>query len=530
MMLRNLLDNAHHLYAGEHTQRGAMPAIYNAYKPLRNYLRTCNLGAALIDTWQVSQHITNGMPPPNRLGLPSYTLQDQVFPWDLPTIAREVVLHARDDGRHRLNSLGAIAKVMNPMRRAGNEGSKLRLQQPDDVFDEMLRIAHQQFPWQQRDTANALIRYLKTFGSPRIAPLLQQKTGLSVKEFFFLGIAISGHLTKRFDINSDQDYGHFGITRAQAQAFFSRLSMPIQELRARLAADHAVDARWDYIWNALEATPLIALDPRYPNRLHCPVPGLLLRRFSGGLYYDLYDIPGFGDAFGRAFEDYIGEVIDVAFLTQAYAVHSEQPYKVGKDLHHGPDRIICGEDANLFVECKTKRLTQLAKSEPGNVAMRDDLGKVADAVVQHYRNILEAHQGLSKWHPNGLPSVPLVVTFEDWFFLGEQMHGVLAQGVHDRLAKKGMDTNLPSTMPYAVMSAREFESCCGTIAEVGIKAFFHGKQEGEYSGWMWEDYSRDRFPAAKRIDLQLAFAQDWSSVIPAEAMPRAWGHLGSDHV
>ncbi|MGV3726411.1 hypothetical protein [Hydrogenophaga sp.] len=81
--------------------------------------------------------------------------------------------------------------------------------------------------------------------------------------------------------------------------------------------------------------------------------------------------------------------------------------------------------------------------------------------------------------------------------------------------------NLLSTMPYAVMSAREFKSWCGTIAEVGIKALFSGKQEGVSSRWMWKDYSRERLPAATRVDLQRPFAQNWSSVIPAEAMPRA---------
>ncbi|WP_343635539.1 hypothetical protein [Roseateles sp.] len=499
-----------------------MTAIYDAYKPLRNYLRTCDLSASLVDTWRLSQHVVEGAPPPNRVDLPDYTVQGQVFPWDLPSIAREVVLHAQDGGRNRLNSLTAIAKVVNPLRRSGNEGSKLRLLQPDDIFDELLRISHQQFPWQQRNTANALIRHLKTFGSPRIAPLLQQKTGLTAKEFFFLGLALSGHLSRRWDINADQDYAHFGITRDQAMSFFGRLALPVAELKKRLSADHAIDARWDFIWNALEATPLIALDPSHPNRLHCPVPALLLRRFSGGLYYDLIHVPAFGDAFGRAFEDYIGEVIDASFPAQAYKSHEEVPYYVGKARHDGPDWIVSGEDANLFVECKTKRLTQLAKSEPGNVVMRDDIGKIADAIVQHYRNVLEAQQGLSKWTPNGLPCVPLVVTFEDWFFLGPQMHGVLAEGVRDRLGRKGMDVNLPSVMPYAVMSAREFESCCGTIAAVGIKAFFEGKKEGEYAGWMWEDYSAKRFPGIKRVDLQAAFWRDWSDVIPAEAMPREW--------
>lgn len=56
-----------------------MSAIYDAYKPLRNYLRTCNRGAALIDIWQVSPHITNRMHPPNRVGLPPYASQDRRF-------------------------------------------------------------------------------------------------------------------------------------------------------------------------------------------------------------------------------------------------------------------------------------------------------------------------------------------------------------------------------------------------------------------------------------------------------------------
>jgi hypothetical protein len=71
----NLLENTYQFCASRQMKWGAMTEIYDAYKPLRNYLRTCNLGAALIDTWQMSQHITNGMRPPNQIGLPPYTLQ-----------------------------------------------------------------------------------------------------------------------------------------------------------------------------------------------------------------------------------------------------------------------------------------------------------------------------------------------------------------------------------------------------------------------------------------------------------------------
>ena len=150
--------------------------------------------------------------------------------------------------------------------------------------------------------------------------------------------------------------------------------------------------------------------------------------------------------------------------------------------------------------------------------MRDDIGKIADAVVQHYRNILEAYQGISNWAPNGLPSVPLIITFEDWFFLGAPMHAILAKCVHERLVKEHMDVSLPSTMPYAVMSAREFENCCGAIAEVGIKTFFAEKQRDDYSSWLWDGYVRNRFPSTKRVDLMHAFSRDWLSVIPEEIM------------
>ena len=502
-----------------------MAAIYDAYKPLRNYLRQCALETTLADMWQLSQHVADpaSMLPPAQADERPYSLDGQLFPWDLPAIAREVLLHAQQrGGTKRLNSLAAVQTVVNSLRNTNNEGSKLRLRLngQDDVFNELLRISHHQFPWQQGNIYRSLIRHLKIFGAPRVAPILEKHTGLTVREFFFLGFAIAGHLLRRFDINSAQDYREFGISEAKATAFFSRVSMSIDDLRPVLAAQ-PVNATWDYGRNPLEETPLVALDPEHPNRLYCPVPDLLLRRFSTGLYYDLVDVSGFDNAFGPAFEAYVGEVLAVAYQDGPATVLKEVPYAVGRDTHHGPDWIVCDAGGNLVVECKTKRLTHVAR-QAGDVALRAEVDKIAKAVVQNYKNIREAQQGLSSWKPNGHPIIPLVITLEDWFFLGPSLHELLEQCVRSQLTDAGLDAQLMETMPYAVMSCREFEECIGAVREGGIAKFFQGKREGEYLQWMWSEYMHHAYKGLKPINFQKAFEADWRKVIPEAAMPKDW--------
>lgn len=500
-----------------------MNAIYVAYKPLRNYLRQCTLEATLADIWQLSQHVANPavMSAPTQPGERPYSLDGQLFPWELPVIAREVLLHAQQrGGRKRLNSLAAVRRVVSSLRNAGNEGSKLRLSRQDDLFNELLRISHHQFPWQQGNIYRSLIRHLKIFSAPSVAPILEERTGLTVREFFFLGIALAGHLRRRFDINGAQDYSEFGISNAKAAAFFSRLSMSLDDLRPLLAAQ-PIDVTWDYGWNPLEATPLVAIDAEYPDRLCCPVPELLLRRFSTGLYYDLIKVSGFGNAFGAAFESYIGEVLMVAYQNEPAMVIKETPYTVRGDTHHGPDWIVCDAGGNLVIECKTKRLTHAAR-EAGNVVLGDQVDKIAEAIVQNYKNIWEAQQGLWSWKPNGHPMVPLVITFEDWFFIGPLLYKLLEERVRRQLIDACLDAQLMETMPYAVMSCREFEMCIGAMREGGMAKFFQGKREREYLQWMWPEYLRREYKNVKPINFQKAFEADWRKVVPESVLPRDW--------
>ncbi|NPT61162.1 hypothetical protein [Paraburkholderia elongata] len=152
------------------------------------------------------------------------------------------------------------------------------------VFAELHRIAHRQFPWQQRRDMAVVIRYLKIFGAGDVEAVVVRETGLTMTQLYFMGIATAGHLVKYPGFNTQQDYSGFGIDARATKVFFEKMSINGETLRQRIRDVQSYDGRWQYTWNPLEATPLVSLDTRFSNLVHCPVPAFLLRRISQGVF------------------------------------------------------------------------------------------------------------------------------------------------------------------------------------------------------------------------------------------------------
>lgn len=491
------------------------------YARLRELLQSCGLPETLVDVWELARH--EAARPPTRDELLAGVLGTGIRPWQLPALAREVLFHAAPNGRLRLNTPERLAQVGEAINKVDDLSGVLRLQADDGVnealFFEALRMAHRQFPSQNRADMYAMVRCFKVFGTPAMSPMLERRTGLTIREFTLLGIAVSGHLAHRFDINSDQDYGDFGVTKERAAAFFDLLKMDWRDLGRAAESQGGVDENWSYTWNPLEATPLVVVHPAYPNRLYCPVPQLLFRRFGGGLYYDLVDEEGFNKAFGDSIEAYVGELLAVAFTSPAFRIQEEKPYLVKKVKHRGPDWILGDAGGNLFIECKAKRLSHEAKSAGGDEKLREEIGVLADYIVQNYKNAVEALEGKSHWELNSHPCWPLLLTFEDWYINGPVMYQVLDNAVRERLTKKKLDPTLIETMPYSVMSCREFEGAMGVIADVGITRFFRGKQDGNLRNRLWSDYQAECFPKGRIIRLMRAFSADLKTIFPEAVWP-----------
>lgn len=497
-----------------------MTKVFDVYKPLRNKIRTCNLQLCLEDIWAYSQHLLGDRILPDIIaGGKRLQLKDHVYPWNLSVLARELVLHASRRGTVRINTWPSLASVVNTLREVENRIAELH-DDPDNALAILHSIAHQQFPWQRRRDRQSLMRYLKIFGEANVERVLVENTGLTMRQLYFMGLAVAGHLIKSPGINSMQDYSQFGISEAQADTFFKKLSVDVETLRDKTEAAQKYDGSWEYTWNPLEATPLVRLEPLYPNRLHCPIPELLLRRISQGVFYDLVATVDFDNAYGKAYQRYVGEVIKATFQKQHHCLLAEQEFMAGKNIKHGFDWILSDGSGTIFFECKTKRLKQAAKIADAKALLGEEISILAGAVVQSYKNLLDALAGLTQWKPDGRPAHVAVVTLEDWYLVGPLVFQLLDAHVAKGITAAGIDEGIIKQYPYTIASIAEFERVSSVIATVGIASFFEKKYHPQYANWMIETIAKTCFASEWWKPRTLLFRDEWDRLIPE--MAEAW--------
>jgi hypothetical protein len=136
---------------------------------------------------------------------------------------------------------------------------------------------------------------------------------------------------------------------------------------------------------------------------------------------------------------------------------------------------------------------------------------LAGYVVQHYKNIIDALAGKTKWRPNDRPSYALITTLEDWWIFSPPIVEMLDESVERHLAKAGIDKEIITRVPYAVASMDEVELGGQIIAEVGIERFFRAKANSEFRGWALSPFFQNEFPEeTKRASRRLFVDEFWS--------------------
>lgn len=492
---------------------------YPRYKPLRNLLRQYNLQGSIEDIWWYFQAVD--LPSSNEkiwTGQGFTRIKEVLHKWEIAILAREIALNATPEGKLRLRPWPGMARVLNMLRRVNNEMAGAHMT-PERAYNSLTPTGQLQFPWQRPRQFNPLMRYFKVFSEPEVERLLVHATGVSTKEWFFVGFAAAGLLQRECGISALQDYRPFGIELDRSKTVFGKLSQSFEELRAKVNDAAKYDDTWMYTWNPLEAKPLVGLDQTRPERLHCPIPYYVLKRVSQGLFYEIAQAEGFNNPFGASFQAYVGELLGETFPSPQFKIYEEREYKVGRDRKDGVDWILTDDYANLFVECKAKRMTVGAKSAVDPAIIGQQVDYLAKAVIQLYKNIADALAGNTHWPRNDRPIFPLVVTLEDWYLIGTSAD-LLANGVRMKMAEANLDLTWLATMPYTVASCEDFEDVSPTIAEVGIHAFFSMKHSGDKQRWMIQLFAREHFNEVYRRTVHRdIFREEWDRILPENVLP-----------
>lgn len=469
--------------------------MYEYYKPLRNFVRQLDRNAALLQIFQFFQNIQYDKPLPNQFcrlnpkGICS--LKEVVYQWELDTLAREVILHAGCGGTKSLFVISHFVVAIGHIRRLQNRQVEGRL--PTMIYQELHRLFQQQFPWQSKSVELRLGRHLRIYRTPEVESLLVERTGLTVRKFYFLGGAVTGAFLSAPFYNLNTSFQAFGISDEQRDSFFKLVSLGFDELKDRARSVQEYNENWSYTINPLRSTPLVSLDPSASNIVICPVPEFMLLRISEGLFFDLLKIKGFENPYGAAFERYVGEITLELISSKNISVQPGEEYFVKKNKKDGVDWHVYDESAVALIECKAKGLKLGARYQLEQDALVEEVDLLAKFVVQNYKNLIDIQCGYTKFQVEGRVVYPVVLTLSNWYLFGPSIFSRLESSVLALLDKAGLDRRLVEEHPYTIMSVEEYEIAIQVIDQVGLKEFFGAFSGSEYKGWMVSPFMQDRY-------------------------------------
>lgn len=466
------------------------------FKPLRNYLQSLDLTSLLSAIYSLSQHLEWNVELPDHLKSANpFQKKSKAFLgfylWELDTLAREATLHCAERGGKLVNDWSQVRKALNLIKEV--ENTAYSYADDGSIFSEMGRIAHRQFHWQQSVTHPDLARYGKIYSQDVIRGAVESEFGMSVEQVFVGSFGLLASYLHHPAISADFHLGAQNMLGFSVEPLLARYSTTIPKLILETKALQRLDVDWAYTFHPLRLHPLL----EWPSGIRtCPLTGLLARRFTDGLYFDMVKIGDVASsALGPAFQAYIGEVLTTA-SGSTFTVLPEERFGTPSHPKDSVDWIVRDKTADLFVECKVLRLAYAGKSELAPTPGIDrEHRKLAKAIAQIYLSLGLAIDGkYPHWSSNGQPIVPMLVTLDDWKLFTHVVQDSIDSIVEQELAASGGDVKLVKTYPYIVCCAAELEQGIQVMRNQGFHNVLKGLLAGDRRGWLISSYLADQFP------------------------------------
>lgn len=505
-----------------------MTEIYDAWKPIRNFLKHTDpkTGLETLRYYSLYGGTLDDSPPPtppSYIEVPQAILERPVIgilPWDMEVLARELILSATEDSReHRydLRKWRYFGNLMEKLRYLDNAIGRTGISS-ENVLLEMFRIGHRQFPHQTSIiSVDTVVRYGKLFTHSQVKPIVLDRMGLPYEKTVTIGIkfwSIFENFSTIF--HPTQGFAGTNITQQEIEQFLHLYSKKFGEMKALISAEHSVDNTFLYQYSPLMAYPLIEFEENGQRTYVCSSVNRFSSQITRGVYYMLYSDSRFDNAFGTAFEDYVGEILN-AFIesSNGYDVYSQEV-----DIARGKRRcdwIIDQGDSFVMVECKTKRMAIGGYTVlDDDTVLIDQLGKIADAVIQTYQGYLvykgEGYSPAVYPYGDSKQASICVVTLEKWYLYGTPLEK-LKEIVKDKLEEANIDPELINEVPYEVIGVDDFEKLAylasrGVIIRDMFAAHSNGEEEThEFSVFMNNNYREDlqaySYPLTEDLDLYL---------------------------
>lgn len=452
---------------------------FEHFKPIRNKIRKLNLFETLDELYYMLN---------SKRGM-------------LPEVAEffyvNVLIYAQEDSRTHKHVRKYFQDILNSIVDLDNLNSSQHIDYDPWRFLHTLML--NQLKAFHHDLFGGLCRYYFIFSTPKIAAHIEAKIGMPYKDLFMCAFWLYSKFAQNFshkrtyfvDKNKNPIFSPENMDRTLAL-----LAKPLDELKAALKCEVTYDHNLFILHGHAHLThPVFTKD----DNLYCMYPDQLLHQFTGGMYYitQIYE-PSYGmaDAFGKAFEDYVGLILSKINLKSSFDVQNEIEYKIGNRNLKTSDWIVFSSKELVFIECKTKRLRLPSKRiQSIEMTLEEDRNFIAAAVLQLYK----VYDHYSKNSITGLafdPQLkftPIVVTLEEWFAGGPGMDDKIEEQVKYLLLENGISDSLVEEHKFKVYSIASFETDVQLMFDMGFHDFFDKRKKFEITEEVLRDFPYIRY-------------------------------------
>lgn len=457
--------------------------IYNLYKPFRNRLTKYNVIDSLYVIWGYSRNYIFDHPFPNDIAKPAgfnpleSNKQNRkyrgLFDHELEYLLKEFIINCDSfETNKSFREKGEMSALINYMRFTLNEEIDKKYTVQGNFLLEFNRMAHRQFIWQLNYSHKAIFRYFKIYSHDSLAKIIQNKFQLTSHQLFLIGFFFFGWTARNFRSQLPFKSDAAVMTGDMIAQFIKHFSVTLDEAKTSLKQAQQINQNIFYTYNPILATPLIS----YKETILCPIPILMFWQITWGLYYSIVNETGFANAYGDAFQNYVGDIMSKSITSVPLKILPEEKYKSGKDEKRTTDWIVVDDESVLFIECKTKRMTMLSKTElDAEKGLEKDLMKMASFIVQLYTTYIDYSKDLYPQikFDEKKDFYPVVLTLEDWYTnINPKIMSMIKEFVIQLFKENGLDESLVEKFPCSIMSSDFFERDIQIINSIGIKEYF----------------------------------------------------------
>ncbi|HOI59793.1 MAG TPA: hypothetical protein PKU93_00550 [Candidatus Pacearchaeota archaeon] len=491
-----------------------MNVFYEDYKPLRNHLRKLNVEDSFYVVWNYFYYLQFNKILSNDIDIPIVLLNEKECKekfcsrWELELLTREVLLNADYTSyvNKTLRKANYFAGAINKIKSLDSRIAEKFLN-TNNIKNEILRIGYRQFPWQVIPNGEYFMRYYKIFNRRFFDKIFLETFNITIREFYLISMLLFGFFSKNVAAKIPIT-GIDIIENKKIDLFLDRFSIDILALRDRIKRQCHYDDRFFYTFFPLRAFPIVNMDYGGEECLVCPIPTLLFWQITDGIYYKIIDygkeikkkgeqkefFGKFGNLLGESFEDYIGE-INKKVCKNNLKYKKADEYFVGKDRKDSVDWLIMDKKAIIFLECKTKRINFLAKTELlSEKYLEDEFEKMAEYVIQVYKNIedYKNNRYLNLRYEKNKKIFPIILTLEKWYFFDKIAK--LDELITLKMRKSRLNDSYIKDYPYSICSSDEFEKMIQIIEKNGIDNFLSNKlNDTEKRLWDYTSFMKNEF-------------------------------------